>query len=649
MNFIFDNMLTFNVLNWIGSLLNYLFMFIDIIVYQLLASMYTIFMAIAKMQLTDFDTLFDNLVGRIYLLLGLLMLFKISFSLLSMLAHPEKAKDSNQGGYSIAKHIFLSLVMLVASPFVFQLFGNAQTAIIESHVLEKLILGGENTDLTGEAAGPSFSWNLFSSFYYPKDGAWANISGNLKTAYDGVYVYDETTEANVYSLWPLYTSVNDVGIVYNPIISTIVGIGIMIYIIKFAFDIGIRAFKLLFLQIIAPIPIISYMDPGKGKDIFNKYVSTFISTYVDLFIRLGIIFLAILLSNVVMTSFAATEGSTLFESSNLTGLSLILAKVVIIVAIYQFAIQVPKMLESIFGFNMTAITSLRSLGSGNLGKAAALGGAGIIGTGIGTAGSLGSSLLRGDFKNEDGKLSAGGVGKTITNALHGGARTGLGAAQSGLKTGIGRGTAGAFSKSIDAGIRKQGISSEASRAAGGIGNLTKGRLDNALGGEYRAKKSLNASQGQLKNLNAQKELSQKNLTGSQNRMQELASVRGTITNEFANAYGVEMSEAQKYMRENPDEINAYISEFGTTNESIKQSVEDFNFNHSDEPINISDPSFDYRELETASREGFVEAREEFRSADEGVRNQEAEIKNMETSSRSQNREAARNADSNGGK
>ena len=52
---------------------------------------------------------------------------------------------------------------------------------------------------------------------------------------------------------------------YTPIISSICA-GIVAWIILLCIDVSVRVVKLGFLQLIAPIPIISYIDPQSSKD-----------------------------------------------------------------------------------------------------------------------------------------------------------------------------------------------------------------------------------------------------------------------------------------------------------------------------------------------------------------------------------------------
>ena len=84
---------------------------------------------------------------------------------------------------------------------------------------------------------------------------------------------------------------------YMPVVSMITALIFVFVLLKFTIDVAVRAVKLAVLRLIAPIPIISYMDPNKsGNDgAFNAWVKALSSTYLDLFIRLAVVYLVIFL------------------------------------------------------------------------------------------------------------------------------------------------------------------------------------------------------------------------------------------------------------------------------------------------------------------------------------------------------------------
>ena len=67
---------------------------------------------------------------------------------------------------------------------------------------------------------------------------------------------------------------------------------IFMILIGFAIDVSIRAFKLLLLQMIAPVPVMSYIDPKSSKDgAFASWLKSLSSTFIEIFLKLGVIYL----------------------------------------------------------------------------------------------------------------------------------------------------------------------------------------------------------------------------------------------------------------------------------------------------------------------------------------------------------------------
>jgi len=531
MKFLVDSMVM-GAWTWVEEILQWIGMWIDALVYKILAAFYNIFMAIVKIDLGDVNDMFDNLLMRIYLVLGLFMLFKISFNLLQILVNPDKASDSNIGGPAMAKNIFISLVMLVAFPLVFSLLGDAQKAIIDNGVIEKIVLGDSADSLSSNAAGPAFSWTLLSAFLHPADGAgWegGNVSTKVQKAYNQVW------DGKEYKLTPMVSVVTDSTVSYTPIISSIVGIFMIFYLISFSFDVGARIFKLMFLEILAPIPIISYMDPAKGKGIFDKYRDEYVSTYLDLFIRLAIVYLALLLANKIMVLLTADSEGMFTIGNNaiqLDGLALSLAKVILVIAIFNFAKTVPNLINNVFGFKTSNMGgNNKGLITGGLLGAAGLAGGAIIGAGGAAAGSL----MRGESFGKGVLNTLGGAGRGAVN---------MGKAGWGTKA-LSVDAVGKMGKAAAAGVRRQGVVSEATTAAGGWWNMQRGKFDAATGGDYRAKRQM---EGYDKTIGD----AEKSFQKAQSNMSEFESMRRLAEEEFAQNNGGSIEAARKSLGSNYD-------------------------------------------------------------------------------------------------
>ena len=88
------------------------------------------------------DDIIGELATRVYIIVGVLMLFKITISCIQYLVNPDKADDKENGFGGIIKRALLAVVMLAFVPAVFNLAKEAQNAIVVA--LPKIILGQEN-------------------------------------------------------------------------------------------------------------------------------------------------------------------------------------------------------------------------------------------------------------------------------------------------------------------------------------------------------------------------------------------------------------------------------------------------------------------------------------------------------------------------
>ncbi len=131
---------------------------------------------------------------------------------------------------------------------------------------------------------------------------------------------------------------------YSPL-AGIVALIISVILILYTIDVAIRALKLAILRLMAPIPIISHMSisakEGKGEDAFNSWVRTLTMTYLELFIRLAIMYFVIyLINDMIVNGIVINTG---------TGMVGILSFVFIVIGIFIFARQAPRFIEHSLG------------------------------------------------------------------------------------------------------------------------------------------------------------------------------------------------------------------------------------------------------------------------------------------------------------
>ena len=129
---------------------------------------------------------------------------------------------------------------------------------------------------------------------------------------------------------------------YMPLITTVVGIFFIFLLITFTIDVAVRAIKIAVLRLIAPIPVISYMDPKGSKDSgFNAWVKALTTTYLDLFIRLATIYFVIYLIQDMRAS-----GVKMAEGPNVIGG---ISFVFICIGLFFFAKEAPKFIQQALG------------------------------------------------------------------------------------------------------------------------------------------------------------------------------------------------------------------------------------------------------------------------------------------------------------
>lgn len=439
----------------VQNLFRTLMFFLDNIVYGLIPEIYKIFVYLSELNLYgDSSSPIQKLVSHIYVLLGIFMLFKISFSLLQYIVDPSAFRDSSKGMGKLVTNVLVTLVLLVSVPFIFDKAMDLQTEIVQSNVIGQLILGTSMGDLQSddesnntiqevEKRAKDVQFMMFGAFYSLNPAVTENEQFNGCTGKSGVFgAIDMATEdclndlneaisgyddasANGVTLYSFFKHGTDgtddrdfshfdkllwwkvdgnYVINYLPFISTAAGIYVVFLLITFCVDIAVRTIKLCFLQMIAPIAIVSYIDPkesiSNGK--LSAWIKECASTYFSLFLRLATIFLVILLISVISSSILADGGYISGQiNSNKYNIWLYLF---LIIGAFMFAKQVPKIIESIFGIKGSGEFSLNPLK--NAGFAALAGGA--VGLGIGAAGALTGS----------------GKGRFVTGAL-GGFKSGL--------------------------------------------------------------------------------------------------------------------------------------------------------------------------------------------------------------------------------
>lgn len=351
--------------NWFLNGLRTFFAFFDFLIYGFIEIFFRAIFNLSNFELIGLYEVFEK---RIYVILGIFMLFKVTVSLITYLVNPDKISDKEQGMAKVVTRIITVLVMLIALPTFFNLMTEFQNKLLP--VVPRVIMGTANTLKSEDVGGiaSSMSLSLLNGFApYKSD----ECSGNsdlkvLSTVTDFLDHVNDTCE-NKDNGKKIYAYD------YVPIFSTIVG-AIMIYVLfSLCITVAIRAFKLIILRMLAPIPIVSYIDPKSSKDgMFSHWTKTFMSTWAELFILQGIIYFIVYM---IRYLFEGNRWMQIFDNFQSSGVMVpidgILFLAFLIIGLLMFARQAPKFIFDALGIKNNG-SFARMLGMG----AAALGGVG---------------------------------------------------------------------------------------------------------------------------------------------------------------------------------------------------------------------------------------------------------------------------------
>lgn len=398
--------------------------------YWLCARVFDLFFELTSWTMFENDFII-TLFNRLFMIIGVFMLFKLCVSFISYLINPDSISDKEKGLGKLFGRVIMMLILLYAfmpqenfnlwqsdseymdasernalyqaNGLLFGALYDLQSRIIQDGTLSSLILG---TDISASyfetnSIGDKITLTIHSAFLVvaETDDACKSLASNQKDVI--------TTDTDLYGLINYTCETGDntdkYMYEYNGFTAFIVGLGTLVIVFLFCFDVAIRMIKLGILRLLSPIPAISYIDPKSSRDgMFANYVKTLTSTYLDLFLRLAIIYFVIaIIANI------STSNNTLFTNSNTGGL----AKTIVYISLLFFAGQAPKFIMQSLG--------IKSKGTG-LGFGAALLG--------GTLSGMLSGARTGGWTGALGGLvkGAGAANRNFWTASNGGQSQGSG-------------------------------------------------------------------------------------------------------------------------------------------------------------------------------------------------------------------------------
>ncbi len=471
------------------------------LVYNVIEALYKVFVSVANVNLFSEDA-FNKITSRIYVVMGIAMLFIFAYNLVLMIINPEDKKSTGQMT-KIVKETIISLVLIVLLPTIFNYMAIIQRHVLDSNILGQIILGDTGGTTVGECekykeytiindktdigdkkfnyewydwilnASPvvgivntavhvidyfiqsptlptdylynsclyystvspsirgasSIAPTLFLAFYHPTNYGFyecqeyiEKCKGDSSCTTDKIqeeddkkmcayYYYDVRLATFSGSLKPFneesyfYSKVrnNDDNFEFNYLLAFVAGCFAVYTFVCYTLAIGVRVAKLGFLQIISPIAVMMRVIPKQKEAVFDKWLKNVKDTYLDVFMRLIIIYFSMfaisLVPDVINALFTSFEGNFIVKS---------LSAVVVILGILKFAGDAPGLIKEFVGNsgNFSIKSPRKQLQENKL----AMKGFGAI------AGGIGSGVV-GGFRNY--KKTEGDKGAKILSAAGG--------------------------------------------------------------------------------------------------------------------------------------------------------------------------------------------------------------------------------------
>lgn len=412
---------------WVWDILRTMFAGLDLMIYSLIK--WILFGIFDLSSLTTSSDLLNGIYSRIYVILGVFMAFKLSFSFFQYIIDPESMSGKSEKGVSkLITRTVVMIIALVALPTILfntdnggGLIQRAQKAFLP--MLPRVLLGvnGDDNGLAfgnGNNEGISEAANIMAvstlqAFFAPSSDI---------DSYCGDGTYDNTP--TITSLDEFMANVNltcnvglniNLGVLgnvgatryykysYNYGISTIVGILMVVMLLGITIDVAKRVFKMIILEVIAPVPIMTLIDPKSSKDgAFSHWLKSLISTFLDIFIKLGLLYIIIMLIQLIVNHGLFVNWPTFSEepvrASYLT--------VILILGLIFFAKEAPKFIKDALGIKNS---DSGSSALGIFGGALAGGASGFVSGAISGRGLSGA--LTGMATGASAGIAAAGTGK----------------------------------------------------------------------------------------------------------------------------------------------------------------------------------------------------------------------------------------------
>lgn len=396
----------------------FLFACLDWVVYSLIGPLFSVIMQISNISTSIFGgigtgtSIIEELTNKVYVVLGIIMLFKIIISCIQYLINPDTMDDKEKGMMGILKRTIIAICLLALVPEIFGFAREVQDEICVN--LPKIILNTEPDK--GTNFGNEMALDILLGFVKEKKTNTTVTRQNPNFDNLGKFI-GSITEGCAYGFLGLGGIFDTSKCIYEYkwFISTIVGGFLAFVLVGMAIDLAVRALKFALLEILAPVAIASYVDPKTSEKSFKKWYTMSIKVYVDLFIRLSIVYFVVYFIKIILSNDIARYINDEVKGHGGDDFTAFIVIIFLIMGLITFAKQAPKFISDILGLDIGG-DDFKDIFKAPWKRegAAMLGRAGML---AGQAGLTFGSNIANRFHNNKDLLQTGNALQNTKNAL----------------------------------------------------------------------------------------------------------------------------------------------------------------------------------------------------------------------------------------
>jgi len=413
------SMLGEGIIDIISGFLYGILLWFNCIIYSFISFTYNIFLILANGGNIFDANKISGMINRIYVVLGVVVLFLVAYSLLKSMINPDEALKGKKSPVNVIKDVVISVCLVALVPSIFEFAFNVQNAFLSENTIGKIIIGNNaGSSDSGDSAntirngGYEMAAGVWQAFIYPNPNG--NESGTPycstldeeragQTAFGVACVplnlEDELTYGQAWrtarddsSFFGLYDLLIDPiltdKVTYLFLLDIIAGVFVLFVMLRYCLDMALRLVKLAVYELMAPLPILARLMPNEQTSkVFSNWVKATVSTFVEVFIRIAILYFAVLIISTVGSSIGKLFMGGSYVSSEALPFVVYIARGLIIIGIVMFVRQAPEILKEITGVD-----------SGKYGKSL-IKGVGMMGAVFGGGATAAIRSVVGDKKN----------------------------------------------------------------------------------------------------------------------------------------------------------------------------------------------------------------------------------------------------------